>query len=303
MRCADLVQLQGAADGEGTTCHVDTFTRSGKLVSFEDPLNFHRSGSRLFLGDALLHSSVPSTPAPSTGRSRSALRVPSILTARAFVLSVASKVQLRGYCSDSHPSQTCRQFHSCPVSIGKGSLCQRFSQMSLVFASNLTVRDLSFLGQTTFASKYKAHATHFDVTSHRASAFLVSRWSCAMVSTGSRSAIDRMFVFVEPSRFLIPVTEGTMLASRHHCASLWLADPNTHICGQFANEARPTGMYCRACKLEFLFLYLPVSDPFLVISNLFIHSRPVLQAHRPAEFSPVSFSSSLRLEWSACFPA
>ena len=44
-------------------------------------------------------------------------------------------------------------------------------------------------------------------------------------------------------------------------------------------------MHCGACRWEFLVLDLPVSAPLIVMSNLFIHSLPVLQAHRSAEFS------------------
>ena len=44
-------------------------------------------------------------------------------------------------------------------------------------------------------------------------------------------------------------------------------------------------MHCGACRWEFLVLDLPVSAPLIVMSNLFIHSLPVLQARRSEEFS------------------
>ena len=58
-----------------------------------------------------------------------------------------------------------------------------FSHVSLVFASCVSAKGLSFLGLRTFASKPRALAIAFDVINQRASVFLVSRCSCVIAST------------------------------------------------------------------------------------------------------------------------
>ena len=90
--------------------------------------------------------------------------------------------QLRGCRSDAHPAQARRQFQSRTVVIKKYSFIDCLADVSR-FSSSVSARGLSFLGLTAFASRSKALAIDFDITSHRASVFLVSTWSCMIAST------------------------------------------------------------------------------------------------------------------------
>ena len=138
--------------------------------------------------------------------------------------AVEGYFQLRGCRSDAHPAQARRQLQSRTVVIKKYS----FIDCLLVFSSSVSARGLSFLGLTAFASRSKALAIDFDITSHRASVFLVSTWSCMIASTcpanshasprrpqakdssSSSAAVEFHSVASVPSRTIFKLTDSML---------------------------------------------------------------------------------------------
>ena len=98
---------------------------------------------------------------------------------------VEGDFQLRGCGSDAQPTPARRQFHSRPVVIKKSSLSQ-FLTYVFRFCLQCHNQRYELLGATTFASMCRALATDFEATCHKASAFLVLRWSCVIAAPPSR---------------------------------------------------------------------------------------------------------------------
>ena len=102
----------------------------------------------------------------STGRPRFPLRLLSQLGHPFFSVTSKDTSTCDVTVRDPHPTQARRQFRSCPVFNGKGSLRQLLADVSRSRFQFFTVRGLGFLGHNTFASKSKALATDFDIPSN-----------------------------------------------------------------------------------------------------------------------------------------